>query len=214
MSRLDWASNTVGAVLLLAAGLVLGHPSGLVGRKVSSMIETRRVDREVRSRWGELAAPSQPGADTAAIVEFLDYRCSFCRIFEDTLSAAFPAESRTVLRVRHAPRPGDMRSRRAALAAICAEEQGEFARMHSALLAGSWWESVTESVLADSAHVAEPEKFSECLGSVRAESVLRADSALAAVLGLTGTPAFPLRGHGVFYGVPEVAVLRRWATEK
>lgn len=213
MSRLDSVATAVGIMLLIATAIVLGRPSGLVGQELFSRLEKRREVRAVNANWTKLAALDEGSAPVKTVVEFLDYRCTFCRAFGDTLKRFLAAEPTAMLIVRHAPRPGDTQSRRAALGVLCADEQGNMTPLHEALLRGAWWESATDSTLADTAQVPDVARFMECLSSARAADALRADSVLGAIIGIRGTPAFPVRDYGVFYGVPSVARMKEWLAD-
>jgi protein-disulfide isomerase len=100
------------------------------------------------ARLGLSAEPYAVLGDPAApvtIVEFTDFGCAFCRrhhllIFR-TLVEEFVATGRVFYVIKHLP-VSSQQGERAALAAICAGEQGRYWEMHNALFAdGEAWQS-------------------------------------------------------------------------
>jgi protein-disulfide isomerase len=88
--------------------------------------------------WRELAATGRTSGPVNArvtIVEFSDFQCGYCRLFDSTLAvvtAERPTEIRRVY--RHLPLTAiHAAARKAALLAECSGEEGQFWEVHDAL---------------------------------------------------------------------------------
>jgi protein-disulfide isomerase len=112
-----------------------------------------------------LAEERATGAGKVTIVEFVDYRCTFCRQQTDVLAELLQRHAGAVrFVVKHVPsdkRPG---AKRAAQAAICAEAQGKLESMHEALMRAS---NTTDQTILDLAQEIglDLEGFKACLSS-------------------------------------------------
>lgn len=214
MKALDVASRVVGWLFIVLAAVLLLQPEGLLRKSFADWTYSRRVNAIARERWSELASSTSVVGSASAntqLVEFLDYRCAYCRMFGDTLSEFIVRHPEAVLIVRQAPRPGDRASRLAALAALCAADQGQFAQMNAVLLADTTWAREPNFIrAARRAGVKDIADFEQCQTSQRASRRLAADSAWVAVFGLSGTPVFISRAGGVHTGVVSSTVLSTW----
>lgn len=95
----------------------------------------------------------------------------------------------------------------AALSAICAEQAGEFRRMHDYLMREARWQGDTNwAHVAESAGIHRIPEFLACLRGDAARNRLAQQISLADSLGVRGTPTF-VSVSGVRVGVPSVAML-------
>ena len=133
-------------------------------------------------------------------VEFSDFQCPFCARFQaETLPlilAAYPDEVRYVY--RDFPIFGDD-SVRAAMAAECAEEQGQFWEMHDHIFETFLANDAvqfTEDTLVSFADELEldTDAFRECITSERYLNEVINDYQAAVAYGLGGTPGFVING--------------------
>jgi protein-disulfide isomerase len=143
-----------------------------------------------------------------ALIEFSDFRCSFCRKFwQDTLPLLekkyFEGEKVKFI-YRHFTIFGKP-SEAAAQAAECAADQGKFWQYHDKLFAAAG------SVLAFSegkfkGYAKElglnSQTFDSCIDSGKHQRKVEGESAIAVRLGVRGTPAFLLNGQLVVGAQP------------
>jgi protein-disulfide isomerase len=132
------------------------------------------------------------------LVVFSDYECPFCARGNATveqIQKTYGNKLRVV--ARHNPLPFHAHAEAAAIAAIAAAEQGKFWEMNDRLFANS--RSLDdESLLRIAAEVGvDVARFrASCAGS-EARATLERERALAASLGVRGTPAFFINGRKV-----------------
>jgi predicted DsbA family dithiol-disulfide isomerase len=148
-----------------------------------------------------------PGDAPVTIVEFMDFECPYCRAEEPTLRHLRSKYAGSV-RFIHMdfPLSRHQNAMVAALAARCADEQGQFWPYHDALLAGQQPLSV-----ADLKELAErlglnSGSFDSCLDGRKYEDVVRADKAEGERYGVRGTPAFLINNH-LIYGAQSFSQL-------
>jgi protein-disulfide isomerase len=206
----DRIATGSGFVLLGLAALILGRPTGPLGRIVSARLEASRVRQVVQENWHQLAAGRGvlgAASSPPVLIEFIDYQCAYCRALHDTVSHVLSAGLRAIV-IRQLPRLGDPRSRAAALAAVCADEQGHFAHMHHFLLThDTWITDVRGRELAKAAGLADVERFASCIESDYASKAISADSSWARRLGIAGTPTLLTRQGRLHTGIAQVAAL-------
>ena len=129
------------------------------------------------------------GGAAPAIFEFSDYLCPFCRLSHETVNGwAASGEAGVVL--VHVPLSD--RSADAARAAICAEAEGAFPRMHDYLMTNDDWRAgdVDWQSIAVAADVPAGTPFARCLDSAATAERLARDAALAGRWRVTATPTF------------------------
>jgi len=157
---------------------------------------TRVTQRSLEAHWSEVAAEGSPiigGPERPiTVVEFGDYQCPPCRLFQERADAELASHSGVTLLFRHLPNPRvHPHSERAALAAICAEFQGRFPAMHALLFAVADWARAPDwSDLATQAGVPDVPAFEACLDGDPARHRLQRDQAVALTLAVPGTPTF------------------------
>src|SRR5918994_6403343 len=138
-----------------------------------------------------LGSPNAP----VTIVEFSDFRCSFCKKFwADTLpklKTAYFEKGTAQFVFRHFAILGKQ-SEQAAMAAECAAEQGKFWQYHDKLFANQAGLAFTQSKLEQYARELrfEGANFKRCLTSEKYRKKVEGETAVAASLGARGTPTF------------------------
>lgn len=178
--------TTTRALVLLAAA-VAGCATGGAGRGPEPVSAVSIGD-----------SPVKGAADAwVTIVEFTDFQCPHCGRVQGTLERLrerYGAELRFV--VKHAPLPQHADAQPAALAAECAGAQGQFWPYAKLLFA-------RQTELGDEAYRAwaselpgvDAARFEACLSGAEPSPRIERDQALAARLGVEGTPTFFVNGR-------------------
>jgi protein-disulfide isomerase len=104
--------------------------------------QTEQTERSQRMITASRAVLERDPADPVlgnpqgdvTIVEFFDYRCSYCKQVTETLLSVVKADGKIRLVLKEYPILGPP-SVQAALAALAAQRQGKYAEMHTALMA-------------------------------------------------------------------------------
>ncbi|HXZ86717.1 MAG TPA: thioredoxin domain-containing protein [Myxococcota bacterium] len=164
----------------------------------------------------EATGPSRGPANAAVtLIEFSDYQCPFCRRAEPVvkqLMQKYPNDLRLVYRNM----PLDAlhpRARAAAIAAVCADQQGKFWEYHDKLFDN-------QQALADSdleKYAAElgidASAFKTCRADPATEARVNSDAEAARAAGLNGTPAFFVNGILVS-GARPIEDFTRWIDQE
>ncbi len=166
-------------------------------------------DGKVRMRIGAVPILGKKDAPLT-MVEFTDYQCGFCQRFH---TATFPEIRKKYIdtgKLRFVSRdlPLDFHSNafRAAQAARCAGDQGQFWTMRDVLVANSSkldapdLEGYAKQLKLDAG------AFQSCLDSGKHAAAVKADRAMASSLRIDGTPAFVV-GKTTAEGVEGVVVV-------
>lgn len=137
-----------------------------------------------------------PATAAVTIVEFSDYECPYCQRQEDALQrilAAYPTQVRLV--VRDFPLEMHPDARRAARAAVCADQQGRFWEMHDRLFADP--HGLDEEGLKHSARALglDGPRFDACLASKESDRAVAESQHDAEAVGVDSTPALFLNGR-------------------
>lgn len=131
-------------------------------------------------------APASPFA-----VEFIDYECPYCRSSHSEVVAYLSAARGGAIAVRQYPLPMHAAAEGAARAALCADEQGRFERMHTRLLTDTLWHGTEDWMgLAQDVEMPDAALFHDCLSSERVTEALEVDRQLAEDFGVRATPTF------------------------
>ena len=177
-------------VLLAAIAL---RPSGVVGGRLREWKAEREVLALYREEWKQAAAGRRSvlgsGDAPPVIFEFSDYLCPFCRLSHENVNRwTASGEARVVL--VHVPLSD--RSAGAARAAICAEAEGTFPRMHDYLMTNEDWKAgeVDWESIAEVADVPAGTSFTRCFDSAATAERLARDAALAGRWRVAATPTF------------------------
>ncbi len=157
-------------------------------RQLASRAEARRADLLEGAGVPVLGNTS----GNVTVVEFFDYRCGFCK---RSIEAVRTALTRANVRLRMLEYPilGEG-SALAARAALAAARQGAYRRLHFALMEheGEYDEASIREIATNLGLDVEQLVMDASLPEVQAK--LDANRALAADLGVTGTPAFLVFG--------------------
>ncbi len=189
-----------GAALWDVSGLRPGEPTReylLANPEVLPEAMEVLHQREQQARIGPLRAELEtpfPGAvmgnpeGSVTLVEFSDYACSFCRQSIPDVDALIAANPDLKVVVREYPilRPESVDAARMALAAA---QQGRYAAFHEAMFRLGPPSDQTIEAAAREAGV-DLAKAQQAIGTGMFDPQLQANAALAAQLGINGTPAF------------------------
>ena len=132
------------------------------------------------------------------IVEFADYECPYCqRIYPELKKLSQDFGDKVALVFKDSPLPNHARASKAAEAAQCAGEQGNFWEFHELLFDGN--RKLELAQLKQNARdlKLDTARFDRCLDSGSQALKVQKDVAQAQRLGLTGTPSFFINGHFV-----------------
>jgi protein-disulfide isomerase len=171
-----------------------------------AILSTREL---VRRHWGGLAEVSTPlyqGDSAPEVVEVADYECTFCRRVVASVDSALALGVR--VSYLHAPRATTPEGRRAALAALCANEEGRFLTMHHHLMETDGWQRDPDwRREARRAGIEDLDAFAACLEGDWAAARLKTQESMAESLAVTGTPTF-LSRDDVIRGTASAEALR------
>ena len=151
------------------------------------------------------AGPTRGPLDAPiTIVEFGDFQCPFCAQAEAAVRQVAQDNAQDVRVVfRHYPlKDVHPNAQGAAVAAVCADQQGKFWEMHDALyadqkaLAGDPLKETAKRVGLD------VDKFTSCLKDGQAMHVIYADVKAGDAAGVSSTPTFYVNGRPIVGSVP------------
>lgn len=147
---------------------------------------------------GAAGAHPQRGADNAAvtIVEYSDFQCPFCRRAEASIRQVLKKyDGQVRLVYMDFPLPSHRYAMEAAIAARCADEQGQFWAYHDALFENP--SDLTTSGLKNAAEQLGLDNltFDRCLEQRKFENIVLADQKEGEAAGLLGIPYFIVDGH-------------------
>lgn len=195
--KVVWAALfTVGVFIVVAmvAGIPQAQPvgSGTPSSTEHTTLDLARRDEADITALGSVDAP-------VVIIEFADYRCPFCGVFDrDTLPrivSDYVDQGLVRFEWRDLPVLGEQ-SLAAAVAARAAGEQGMFWEYHTALFAAApergHPELPAETLIAFARQVGvqNMDRFAKDLHDAELIERVRADAREATTSGITGTPAF------------------------
>jgi protein-disulfide isomerase len=164
----------------------------------------------------DATGPSRgPANAPVTLIEFSDYQCPFCKRAEPVvkqLMQKYPNDLRLVYRNM----PLDAlhpRARAAAIAAVCADQQGKFWEYHDKLFdnQGALADSDLDKYAADLG--IEAGAFKTCRSDPATEARVNSDAAAARAAGLNGTPAFFVNGILVS-GARPIEDFTRWIDQE
>ena len=130
------------------------------------------------------------------IVEISEFQCPFCKRVTDTLKEIeqkYGSDVRFVF--KHNPLPFHNRAMPAAMASMCAHEQGKFWQMHDQLFANN--QALEDAQIEGYAKAVglDVGKFKACYSANKYKGQIEADQMKANQLGARGTPAFFINGR-------------------
>ena len=130
------------------------------------------------------------------IVEFADYECPYCqRIHPDLKKLQVEFPGKVSLAFKDFPLPMHPHAEKAAEAARCAEEQGQFWNFHDMLFENQQKLELAQLKEYASALKLDSARFDTCLDAGEQAAAVKKDLAQGQRLGLTGTPSFFINGH-------------------
>lgn len=154
----------------------------------------KAAEQALKSRRAELqGATDLPVAGNAkgdvTIVEFMDYRCGYCKGVKPTLDEVIRADGRVRLVLKEFPILGPA-SRTASMAAIAAHQQGKYLAYHNALMA--YPNNLTDEVIFALARQVglDVAKLKDDMKSPEVQALIEKTNKLAQDLGINGTPGF------------------------
>jgi protein-disulfide isomerase len=177
--------------------------------------ETARQKEAIAANERELLAASHtpvagnPDGDVS-LVEFFDYRCSYCRRVVSSMQALLEEdrELRVVLKDLPVLGPDSVRAARAALAS---RRQDGYVPFHFALMAADDL-SIDGIRAAAQAVGLDPDRLEADMASPEVSAAIDANYALANELGIEGTPAFVI-GDQLIPGAVDKARLEQLIRE-
>jgi protein-disulfide isomerase len=146
-------------------------------------------------------------AGDVTIVEFNDYQCPYCKRAHQAMKSVVGADGKIKVIYKDLPILGEP-SRIAALAALASVKQGKHQALHNALMEFSGKldrEKILEVAASVGLDVAQLEKDME---DARLRQIIDRNMALAAALGVRGTPAFVI-GRQFVPGAVDAATLKQ-----
>jgi protein-disulfide isomerase len=205
-----WLATLLLALVAGFAGAALWDVSGLGGRggeatreyllanpevlpEAMQVLQQREQQARIAPLRAELEAPC-PGAvmgnpeGSVTLVEFTDYACSFCRQSVPDVDALIASNPDLKVVIREYPilRPESVDAARMALAAA---QQGRYAQFHDAMFRLGPPSDASIEAAAREAGL-DLARAQQAIASGQFDSQLQANAALAAQLGINGTPAF------------------------
>lgn len=214
MDRIFEQLSTVVGWVIIAAACYLGlRPGGAVNVRLGEWVDAKRVAVTARENWDEITGTSmRVGADNVPVsfVEFLDYKCVYCRVFHEQVEAFLAEDTLRAVAIRFHILRNDPGSRLAALAAVCSAELGKFDEVHRFFLTDSVWVGEALPNLSRVAAVTELQdslRWMECIESDRPRASIAQDSAWVTRLGVRGTPAILDIAGTVHRGITPLATI-------
>jgi protein-disulfide isomerase len=156
---------------------------------------TRRLDPPriaITPHAPEVGSPSAP----VRVVVFTDFECPYCKEAEQTVSDLRKRYgNRVAVEYRNYPLPNHLYARPAAIAAVCATQQGAYMPLHDLMfakqsdLAHADWPAWAASAGLDRT------KFESCMKSQSASNEVDQDIREGVAAGVQGTPTFFVNGR-------------------
>jgi protein-disulfide isomerase len=200
------------ATLILPAFAVAEPMTKEQGEAVlNELLQIRQLLQRPQQPPAQQAAPQPPADETASVsvagmpflgaagapltlVMFTDYQCPFCSRFETQtlpeIKKQYIDTGKLRFVVRDLPLPFHANAPKAAEATHCADEQGKYWELRDKLVSNS--DKLEARLLPDYAKQVgmDVSKFSACLESGRHAGKVKASAAVAASIGISGTPSF------------------------
>ena len=190
--------------LLIPVAFLLGLASGYLLWGFSSAPAAAATEQVQRVNVSTDNDPSI-GPDNApvTIIEFGDYTCYYCRLWEQQvfkqLLAAYPTQVRFVFRDLPVI---SAESLPAAEAADCAGEQGAYWKYHDALYSGQYELGRTAYEQYATDLRLNLKAFTACLDDHRYQAEAQADERDAKSVGMNSTPSFVINGRLLVGALP------------
>ncbi len=145
------------------------------------------------------------GAENGSVMvlEFSDFQCPFCKKVRPTIDQLIKKYGdKVAFGYRHLPLSIHQEADESAIATECAREQGKFLSVHKQLFQQQSQQTKKDlKNIAQRVGVADMDKFNTCLDKDRYRSLVDRDIAVAASVGISGTPAFIVGAYDSKKGV-------------
>lgn len=189
----------VEAVRKLVRQYIMENPE-IIAEAIEALREKQRLAAEAEARKALVERRNEilndpdspilgnPEGDVT-LVEFFDYRCTYCKSVYEDLMQTVKADGKVRLILKEFPILGP-ESQMAARAALAARSQNKYAEFHGALMRLRM--PLTDaSVMKVAAEVGlNVEKLKKDMASPQISEALKRNSELARALDISGTPAF------------------------
>ncbi|HSH99154.1 MAG TPA: DsbA family protein [Reyranella sp.] len=150
-------------------------------------------------------------AGDVTIVEFSDYQCPYCKRAHTTVEAVLAADNKVKLAFKDLPILGEA-SRIASLAALAARNQNKHRALHNAMLEyGGKLDRARIMEIAKSVGL-DLDRLQKDMEDPKLAQIIERNMALAAALGVRGTPAFVI-GNQFVPGAVDPETLKRLIAE-
>jgi len=148
-------------------------------------LKSKRADLQGAT---DLPVAGNPKGDVT-IVEFMDYRCGYCKGVQPTLDQVIRQDGKIRYVLKEFPILGPA-SRTASMAAIAAHKQGKYLAFHAALMA--YPNNLTDEVIFALARQVglDIAKLKDDMKAPEVEALIEKTHKLAQDLGINGTPGF------------------------
>lgn len=192
------------AVRKLVRDHILENPE-IIAEAIEALREKQRLAAEaeaartlIERRKDIFEDPDDPVAGNpqgdVTVVEFFDYRCTYCKKVSDMLFETVKGDGKVRLVLKEFPILGE-ESVIAARAALAARTQGKYEQFHLAMMelrgSLSGAAAMEEAIIKVAGKVGlDIEKLRADMGDAAIGDILRANHELARALDISGTPAF------------------------
>ncbi len=196
----EWLSNEV-LMQLSEIRREMGNLKKEVGRLGSDLDSLKKAVKDISNKKGGAGFSIGKGKSLGknpdakfAIVEFTDYECPYCARYHNKtwgkIKENYVDNGKMQYFVRDFPLSFHRKARGAAIAAGCADVQGDYANMHDELfINNSQLGNELYSQLAQEIGL-DINQFEECLKDGKQEIKVESDIELGQRIGVKGTPAF------------------------
>lgn len=146
--------------------------------------------------WLEKSPSQGPKDAPITIVEFLDYHCPFCQRGSATVQDLLARHKGQIRLIsKQFPLPMHPNAMKAAVASLCADEQGKFWEYQKELFGASWGKQSVEDLKAAAKAVGlNKNNFNACLDGEKTKDRVNEDLQMGGSLGIEGTPVFFING--------------------
>ncbi len=207
----------VEAVRKIVRDYIMENPE-IIAEAIEALREKQRLAAEAEAKKALLARAKEifedPEAPVAGnpqgdvtLVEFFDYRCTYCKAVMDTIFEVIEKDGQVRFVYKELPILGP-ESVFAAKAALAARAQGKYDAFHRALMKMRGVVN-EQTILKTAAQVGlDVEKLKKDMDSPAIETVLKRNMELARALDINGTPAFVV-GDRVIPGAVDRGTLKQ-----
>lgn len=204
----DAFGQRVRAYLLAHPEVIMEAVQLLQERRAAAQAEV--VKKEIMARADEIfrdtASPVGGNASgDVTLVEFFDYNCKYCRAVAPTINEVRRAEPGLRLVYKEFPILGPG-SEAAARAALAAQRQGKYHELHRELMSVETPLTEEKALRAAAALGLDTERLKRDMADPALAETIARNQALAAALGIDGTPGFVI-GDQVVPGALDRAAL-------